>query len=125
MTLESMSVYLFVTDEEAHPEAIESGEDDWWSCSKTTQELDVALVYVKGKGIVYQWLVTSNASPDLRWPYVCKVEHQRTFEPAISLEEIQSAVGREIWAPPHQNFRGFASIKVPLQAAEKIYDLMP
>lgn len=121
--IELVTVYVFITDEDKHPEDVGDRKETWWSCSKTARENNIALVYVKGIGIVYQWLITSDARPHPEWRYVCDIEHQQTFDRAISLEEIRSVVDSETWAPPHQNFRGFTSLVVPIEAASRIYKL--
>ena len=122
-SIELMTCYLFVTDEQRRPEDVHSEEETWWSCSKTTRAGDFAFVYVKGTGITYLWRVTSQAEPNADFRYQCDVEYVRTFEPPITLQEIQSKIDKETWAPPHQNFWGFTSIKVPLEAVYGILDL--
>lgn len=63
-SIEAMTCYLFVTDEERLPEKVESDEDDEWSCSKTTRKGNYAFVYIKGKGITYLWHIISDARQD-------------------------------------------------------------
>ncbi len=108
-----MDTYLFVTKPKYSPQRVESGEDLWWSCSKTTKRGDRALVYVTGPGVQYEWQADSDARPDKKWKYICDVKHVQTFEPAITLREICAAVKKREWAPPYQNFRGYRSIIVP------------
>jgi hypothetical protein len=121
-----VSTYLFVTKPEYTPERVERGfEVPWWSCSSTTQFGDRALVYVTGVGIQYEWRVTSDAQPHEEWKYICDVEHLRTFDPPIPLHDILTTVTRDEWAPPHMNFRGYRSIKVPDEVADRIRQLRP
>ena len=94
-----MSTYLFVTKPEYTPERVESGIDvPWWSCSSTTARGDRALVYVTGLGIHYEWNIVSDADPHDEWKYICDVEHARTFDPPISIDEIRDAVPKDDWA---------------------------
>jgi hypothetical protein len=121
-----MSTFFFVTKPEYTPERVERGIDvPWWSCSSTTQVGNRALVYVTGIGVQYEWRVTSSAEPHEKWKYVCDVEHVRTFEPPIGLQEILKHVTREEWAPPHMNFRGYRSIQVTDEVADRIRQLRP
>ena len=122
-SIEAMTCYLFVTDEERRPEDVQSGEETWWSCSKTTRLGNFAFVYVKGAGITYAWRMTSDARHDSEWGYVCDVVYVRNFEPVITLKEIQAKIDKEMWAPPHQNFRGFKSIIVPSDAVLQLLEL--
>lgn len=57
------------------------------------------------------------------WGYVCDVEHIQNFEPAITLKEIQTKINKEMWAPPHLNFRGYTSIIIPAEAVSEILQL--
>lgn len=118
-----MTTYLFVTKPEYDAEAVALGEEAWWSCSKTTQIGDHALVYITGTGIQYEWRAVSDADPDDVWRYVCDVEYVRSFDPPISLAEIRDAVARDEWAPPYQNFRGLKSIIIPEDIAETLRGL--
>ena len=85
----------------------------------------MAFVYVKGAGITYLWHITSDAEPNAEFGYQCDVKHARTFDPPITLQELKSNIGKETWAPPHQNFWGFTSIKIPEEAVSEIIDLLP
>ncbi len=121
-----MSTYLFVTKPNYAPERVERGFDvPWWSCSSTTKLGDVALVYVAGVGVKYEWRVSSDAAPNDEWKFICDVLHVRTFDPAISLREILKQVRRHEWAPPYMNFRGYRSIHVPENVADRIRHLRP
>jgi predicted HNH restriction endonuclease len=119
-----MPTYLFVTKREKTPERVESGQM-WWSCSKTTQRDDRALVYVAGLGIQYEWRALSRAKPHKKWKYMCEVQHVQTFDPPIKINEIRNGVSKDIWAPPYQNFRGLRSINVPHNVAATIRALRP
>ncbi len=120
-----MTTYLFVTDADSYdPEGVQTGTDDWWSCSKTAVPGDLALVYlVGGVGIEYQWQITSQAERNDKWGYVCDVRHLRTFKPPISLGEICFVVSKAEWAPPHLNFRGYRSIRIPDRVAARLRSL--
>jgi hypothetical protein len=118
-----MTTYLFVTGKEFHPERVRSGEDLWWSCSSTTIEDDSILVYVKGKGISYEWRATSDAEPSDEWKFACNVEHVRTFDPGISLGDIRELFSKKQWAAPYQNFRRYRSIRIPPRVAQQLHQL--
>jgi hypothetical protein len=122
-----MSTYLFVTDPEKHDVvSVETAKGYWWSCSKTALPGDAALVYLTGGiGIEYEWQIASQAEANAEWGFVCDVKHVRKFKPPISLKEICSAIPRTEWKPPHQNFRGFRSIRVPDSVAERLRQLRP
>jgi len=109
----SVTTYLFVTTEDYEPTSVKRGT---WSCSKTTQSGDRALVYLVGTGIVCEWEVTSDAVKDLQWGYVCDVSHLRTLKKPISIGEIKEKIQRETWAAPYTNFRGMKSIRIPDEA---------
>lgn len=116
-----MTTYLFVTDGEKYDAAgVEYDEGYTWSCSKTTRTGDRALVYLIGTGIQYEWAVTSDAVPVEDWGFRCDVVHIGTFAPPISIAALRENFKRERWAPPHVNFRGMKSIKVPESVAENI-----
>ncbi len=76
-----------------------------------------------GVGIKYEWRATTDAEPDPEWRYICGFEYVRSFEPPISLAEIRQHISRDEWAPPYQNFWGYASIQVPDRIAEKLLSL--
>jgi hypothetical protein len=119
-----MSAYLFVTKPRYTPERVEEGFDvPWWSCSSTSQFGDHALVYVTGVGIQYEWCITSDAKRNAKWKYICDVEHFRTFDPPIELKEIMEVVNKEEWKPPYLHFRGYRSIAVPDNIAQRIRSL--
>lgn len=118
-----MSVYLFVTSPQMRPEAIQSADDTWWSCSSTTARGDRALVYVVGEGIRYEWQVLSDARRHKEWKFVCDVGHARAFNPPITLHEIREAVSRDEWGAPSTNFRGLRSVHFPDAAVEKVLAL--
>ena len=120
-----MPTYLFVTGSEMGPDLIESGDDDWWSCSKDTQYDDDALVYVKGVGIQYEWRVVSDAQrrDDRRWKYTCDVAHVKTFDPPITLRELLGAFRKDEWAAPYMHFKGYSSIVIPDEVASQIMGL--
>ena len=70
-----MSTYLFVTSPEYCPERVAEGvEIPWWSCSRTTEMGDHALIYVTGEGIRFEWRVMTDARPNDEWKYICDVE---------------------------------------------------
>lgn len=117
-----MATYLFVTKPDYSPERVEANEEPFgWSCSRTTRSGDQALVYVTGIGIAYDWDVVSDAEPDPEWRYACDVEHVKTFDPPITIQEIRDIVPE--WSPTHQNFRGFRSIRIPEEIAKRILHL--
>jgi hypothetical protein len=119
-----MATYLFVTRPEYTPERVEEGVDvPWWSCSRKTECGDRALVYVTGVGIQYEWSVITDADRHEKWKYICDVEHARTFDPPITLKEICAAVPKAEWAPPYLNFRGYRSICIPDEVADRIRGL--
>ena len=95
------------------------------SCSSTAELGDRALVYVTGVGILYEWSVTSSARREPEWRFVCDVEHVRTLDPPITLDELRRTFSRDEWAPPYQNFRGWKSIRIPDQIADQIRKLRP
>lgn len=115
-----MATYLFVTRPEYTPEEVAEGIDASWSCSSTTECGDTALVYVTGVGIQYEWSVATDADPHKQWKYICNVEHARTFDPPITLREICEAVPKARWAPPYLHFRGYRSILIPEEVADRI-----
>ncbi|MCA9168132.1 MAG: HNH endonuclease [Planctomycetales bacterium] len=117
-----MTTYLFITKPDYTPERSEQS-DLFWSCSKNAAVGDLAWVYVTGRGICLEWLVTSQAEPDDDWGYMCDVSHLRTFDVPISIAELREAIPRVEWAPPHQNFRGNRSLLIPDEVANKIRDL--
>lgn len=121
-----MKTYLFVTKPEFKPERVEKGVNvPWWSCSSDTARGDHAFVYVTGIGIQYEWRILSKAVPDAKWKKICKVKHVRTFDSPISIREIRNSFTQEEWAPPHQNFRGLRSIKVPDEIVLRLQALRP
>ena len=119
-----MATYLFVTKPEKTPERVESGLDvPRWSCSRTTQIGDEALVYVTGVGVLYEWRILSDAEPHEKWKYICDVQHVRTFDPPITLKEICEAVPKTDWSPPYLHFRGYRSIEIPDEIADRMRGL--
>lgn len=120
-----MDTYLFVTKSEFDPQRVEEGESMWWSCSKSTKVGDRLNVYVTEIGIEYEWRATSEAEPNVEWDYTCGVEHVRTFDPPITLDDIRETFSRDEWAPPHLNFRGYRSIRIPDEVAQKLDALWP
>lgn len=118
-----MNTYLFITQPEYEPESSESGKALTWSCSKTTKKDDRLLVYVAGVGVQYEWRAVTSAKPADDWPFMCRTKYIRTLRPPIAIQELRSAFPREEWAPPHLNFRGFRSIRVPDEIADKICTL--
>ena len=117
-----MPTYLFVTKAEYTPERVASGECERWSCSSTTRDNDRAFVYVNGVGIIYEWRVTSNASRDPEWTFMCDVEHARKFAPPITIQELREAVPRKVWAPFHR-LGGYTSLLVPENVVARILAL--
>jgi tetratricopeptide (TPR) repeat protein len=106
-----MNTFLFVSyPDNDHDAAIQSCS---WTCQSATETGDHILVYVTGIGIKYEWQAVSNAIKVGNRQYECIVEYVRTFDPAISLDEICNLIPREEWPPPHLHFRGYASINIP------------
>ncbi len=118
-----MATYLFVTRSDYKPEQVTPGEDLWWSCSSTTEHGDSALVYVAGVGLCYEWEARTDAEPHEEWKYICDVRHVRSFDPPITIRELREAIPGAMWAPPHQGFRGYRSIRVPDAVVELIRQL--
>jgi hypothetical protein len=120
-----MPTYLFVTKTAYNPESIESDQESWWSCSRTTRTGDRAFVYVTGVGIQYEWRALSDARPHTTWRYICDVDHVRTIDPPITLGEIRDEVPEYAWKPPYQNFRGLRSIIIPDEVVQVIRAIRP
>lgn len=123
-----MPTYLFFIKSENladvdNPLEADPEDDRWWSCSRTTQAGDTALVYVVGVGIKYEINVVSDAEPHDEWRYICAVEFGRKIEPPIEFQEICDIVTKAEWAPPHLNFRGYRSLLIPDKVAERIRGL--
>lgn len=114
-----MSAYMFITKEE-EAERVESEDDVFWSCSKTTRVGDTVLVYVTGIGVCFEWRALSNAEKNDKWRYACKVEFVRSFDPPITIQEL---CGADTWRPPHLHFRGYRSIVIPSDVLKKILTL--
>ena len=120
-----MTTYLFVTDPEInYPETVRNNPNDWWSCSRDTEYGDSLFVYLKGgQGIKYLWRAISSAKENEEWRYICKVRHERTFDPSITIQELRNNIVRDIWAAPYTNFRGMRSIKLKDEVAKLILSL--
>ena len=106
-----MTTYLFVTRDEYNHESVNRNSDIGWSCSKTTQTGDKVLVYVAGRGIMYEWRAVTDAVPNKEWKFACDVRLVRKFKRPLPLKEIMAATPN--WKPPQGHFRGFKSIIVP------------
>lgn len=111
---------MFITKGEFEPERVKDERDIEWSCSKSTHAGDLALVYVAGAGVSYQWRAVSDAEANDTWGYTCGVEFVGEFAPPITLQELRTAIPKTDWNPPHQNFRGFRSISIPHAIVERI-----
>ena len=120
-----MPTYMFITKGESEPERVKDESGFEWSCSKSTRAGDFALVYVGGSGVSYQWRVASDAEASEKWGYTCNVEFVSEFSPPITLQELRTAIPKEEWNPPHQNFRGFRSITIPNAIVRHIKALRP
>ena len=121
-----MHTYLFITDPNVNdPEAVRSGDWGEWSCSSTTETDDLALVYLTGTGIKYEWRATSKARSEKNedFPYGCDVQYVRTFRPPITIQELRSEFSRDEWPAPYTNFRGMRSIRLKEGVASRIRDL--
>jgi len=120
-----MRTYLFVTQPEYTPERVERGFDvPWWSCSSTTEEGDRVFVFVAGVGLQYEWRVTSNATRNDEWKFICDVEHVRSFNPVITIQELRKAFPKDVWYPPHR-LGGVKSILIPEPVVARILALRP
>lgn len=119
-----MQTFIFVTRPENNHERVEI-RPRWWSCSKAAQSGDFALVYVTGIGIQYEWKLCSPAESDPDWKYKCDVEHWRTFDPPIAINEIKTAISPDEWEAPYQNFRGIRSRRIPPLIATRLRQLRP
>ena len=122
-----MTTYLFITDPDASkPESVDEISDSTWSCAKSTSPGDSAFVYLTGgRGIAYEWLVLSPATPDPAWTWVCRVKLVRKIEPSIAVAELRATISRELWGAPYTNFRGMRSIRIPDDAVQVIRQLRP
>jgi 5-methylcytosine-specific restriction endonuclease McrA len=112
-----MADFLFITDPEFSPETVGRSKSTSWSCSKTAQPNDRAFVYVKGKGILFEWVLVGRPRADADWRFVCPVQLLNAITPPITIQELRKAISRSAWAPPHTGFRGYRSISVPPKAA--------
>lgn len=120
---EGMQTYLFITKPDYDVAAIRSGQDGWWSCSKTTRAGDRIFVYVTGGGgILREWRAVSDAKRDKKWTYTCDVAWVRRINPAIQLHQLLELIPRNLWAPPHLHFKGYSSIRIP-EEVEAILDI--
>jgi 5-methylcytosine-specific restriction endonuclease McrA len=115
--------YLFVTGPEYEPEKVTARSPASWSASQHTRKGDLALVYVKGLGIAFEWKLISDAEQDDQWGNVCKVRRVRQFDPPIDIGTLRAHIPRKVWAAPHTNFRGFKQLRIPNAAVRIIEGL--
>jgi hypothetical protein len=116
--------YLFISYPENHNETDQIGDEFEWTCSRTTKTGDYGLVYVtRGGGIKYKFLVISDAEKRGHREYWCNVKYIDTFDPPVSLAEICAAVAQADWPPPHLNFRGYTSLRIPDNIVGQILSL--
>lgn len=121
-----MTAYLFITARDNRPESIRPGsrsKENYWSCSKTCEPGDAVFVYITGVGIALEWEVASKPWADPDWAYSCGVKFIGRIEPPISIQELRRTFTADEWKPPHLNFRGFRSIKIPDHVADRIRSL--
>lgn len=124
-----MKTLLFVAKPEYAPERVQTEHGILWSCSSKTRAGDEALVYVTGTGIRYRWRVISDAergrTPEMPWPYACRVAYMATFRPAITNQELCQAILQRDWNAPHANMRVKAASIIPTDVVERIIALRP
>src|SRR3954462_8449950 len=102
-----MTSYLFVVDSDEYDASSVTKKGTYpWSCSKRAKPGDRAFVSVTGKGIQYEWKITSPAWPNHKWRYMCKVRRGAKIIPPSSLQTIVAEIPRNIWAAPYTNLRG-------------------
>lgn len=122
-----MNTYLLVTNPNEFDfvhDVEERSDEIYWNCNKSTQNRDRLLVYLTGNiGITYEWNAASDAAKDETWKYVCDIEYVKKFDPPITLKEIRNVITKDEWKPPYLNLRGYKSIQIPYDVAEKIVNL--
>jgi len=115
------TTYLFITNPKEYDAEGVKGGGYTWSCPKDSREGELALVYLTGgPGIKYEWRIASDATPDKKWKYLCKVKLARTFKNPIGIGELCSEFSPEEWKPPHLQFRRFTHLILPDDIATRI-----
>jgi 5-methylcytosine-specific restriction protein A len=77
--------------------------------------------------VAYEWCITSDSehNPGGDWPYRCRVEYLRAFEPPITLRELCAVAPERDWNAPHRNMRVKAATIIPGFIAEAVRSLRP
>lgn len=118
-----MATFLFVTGTEYTPDSIGRSGKQRWSCSKTTRSGDRAFVYIKERGICYEWQAVSDAKPDKKWTYACNVKLVKAINPPIAISELKDSIPHKLWGRPRNNFHGDQSLKIDFEVLKVITGL--
>jgi hypothetical protein len=104
--------YVFATKVDYSPEDVTQTHIMRWSCSKTAQAGDEALVYVVGIGFCFIWEILDKAKPDPEWKFMCPVKRTKSFARPIEFAELKREFSRDEWPVLYTHFRGLRSFAI-------------
>jgi hypothetical protein len=115
-----MTSFLFVTEEEFEPSQVTKKGNFEWSCTSITKSGDRILVYVKGKGIQYQWEAESDAERSSHYPFMCSVRRIKQFKSPLSMAELKEAFTQKEWPVLYTHFRGMSAFRITDEVFDRI-----